>query len=355
MMEQIYNNINQWVSERGQNNIVQHSDDWKAAKKYTIGGSSIATIQNKNRYKTMREFLIERVFGGFESNIKMQWGNLFEELVKQYVEYDLDCKILGEDLYVEGPDGCAYSPDGITVIKRTHEDDPKIALVEFKCPYSRIPSKNIPDYYVPQIKMGMDLLQIPEIGLFVEAVFRRCAWDQLGDNILYNKDPVDRPARPPLPLAYGFIGFYSTVYTKKHDIGTMPSDEFEKLMDLYDKKQINVWYSDMAFTKNIPRPDIYTERTNTGVSELVGVEVLFQCRDEFEAFCTENKYNNIGMLPYKLFRVYYHLEEKEPEYLSQWVGKIKEVVELLKKCGDAESTREKMEFIDQYTLTVDDF
>src|SRR5271166_1907671 len=177
--------LRDWVTEKEKNGIKQHSRKWK--KRITFGGSVIATIQGKNPYSNIYKMLSEKIgLSAFEQSIAPQWGNLFEDVIKRYVEFDKKCTILGEDLYIEGPgDGTSYSPDGLTVLNVVFDygfdDEIKtinehlIVLMEYKCPYSRIPSGNPPEYYIPQVKMGLDLLKLPRIGLFVEGVFRRCS------------------------------------------------------------------------------------------------------------------------------------------------------------------------------------
>lgn len=195
-----------WCKNAESNGISQHSLEWLAAKKFTIGGSSIATIMGLSSFQTMRELLLTRLgVRQFNSDIKPQWGNMLEEVIKREVEYMFKCTVHGEDLYLPGHIyGTSYSPDGLGIV------DGKLVLFEFKCPYSRIPSRDPPKYYVPQVKMGLELIPHAEYGIYAEAVYRRCTWEQLGPSGDFDTTLVEKPSKPITPISYGFVGFYTT-------------------------------------------------------------------------------------------------------------------------------------------------
>ncbi len=247
----------------------QGTFDWVHSKKRTIGGSEMATIMGLNKYSSIQQLVAQKVglqqFGG---SVKTRWGNLFEPIIQNIVEWDLDTKIMGEEISIPGiVKNQSYSPDGIGVVETettltwleniyTDKDnlgregtitkiqkqktvkEPAIALFEFKCPFNRLPNGKIPEYYEPQVKTGLDTIRDnfgylshmpseadPELisemdlfndktmcdfGIYIEAQFRKCAWEDLrGDNPNYDRDltPGDL-VTPKLPLAFGFVGFY---------------------------------------------------------------------------------------------------------------------------------------------------
>lgn len=353
--------LEEWVAQKEQNGIKQHDIKWHEAKLYTLGGSSLSTIQGTNPYENEGSLIKQKIgMTKFISSIQPQWGNLFEDVIKRAVEHDKSCKILGEDLFVFGPPNTAYSPDGLTIME-IETDNVKTfqtVLVEFKCPYSRIPNGSPPVYYVPQVKMGLDLLGIPDIGLFIEGVFRRCSWDDLSDTPIYDKTLVPKSSGDK-PIAYGFIGFYyDKSYNKEedslfkiydeqytagdssneylsNDLGDSDVPLFKTIMNAYDKKILSPWFGDIVFVND-----------NYNVDEanyLINADL-----EKFTKFCADNDHTNFGILPWKLFKLDYHFIQKEDDYLSKWLPKINEIIDIVKKCNDPANERIKSNILNSY-------
>lgn len=372
LQEQLVN----WVRHKEQNGIKQQDPLWDKDKLNTIGGSSVATILGYNPYSTITKLVGEKTgLSSFKSDIKPQWGNLFEEVIKVFVETDRGTVILGEDLYVRGKlSGTSYSPDGLCVLdvveKQIVEVDtiengvsttqltciestkPQIVLVEFKCPYSRIPSGTPPKYYVPQVKMGLDLLELPTVGLFIEAVFRRCTWDDLGLNEAFDTTLVPKKSGD-LPIALGAIGFYidgvgfaeyiqnlranphkhdpDDLLTQKekiisdyiayygsdaiNDLGDSPPELFMSIMDAFDKHIICPFY--MSVIVNKTESEVFT--------------ILNSDLEKFTTLCSQPNIMGLGILPWKLFRVDYHYIQKEPGFLNNVHPRIIEVLNTVKE------------------------
>lgn len=373
--------LQQWVQYRETNGIKQQTAEWHTARAYTIGGSSMATIQGINPYASIYDLISERIgMSKFRGDIKPQWGNLFEDVIKRFVEYSTKTTILGEDLYVLGPPGTSYSPDGLAVINHANiianeemadfsdefvktplRKGSEIVLLEFKCPYNRIPAGYVPKYYIPQVKMGLDLLNLPTIGLFVEAVIRRCTWDQLGYNPEYDKTLVNKSSGK-YPLAYGIIGFYinrsvlnehnKSAHLKKladdmiakyteqyveygantneylcNDLGESHEELFRLIMASMDRRLIQIQYYPM-YHVNVDNPD-------QAATELANAEKLDADMALHTQFCSIDDHINIGILPWKLFRADYHYVTKEPGYLDKWLPLITDIVSIIKICSDA--------------------
>lgn len=371
MEEDLDTKLAEWVAFLEANGIKQQTEDWHIARQCTIGGSSMATIQGINPYSSVEHLIRERLgLAKFAGDIKPQWGNLFEDVLKRFVENSLGCIIRGEDLYVIGKPGTSYSPDGLAAVNRSivlekvsknlkqsrnvgfSDDAPdipktypakEIALMEFKCPYNRIPSGDVPKYYVPQVLMGLDLLQLPTFGIFVEAVIRRCTWEQLGYNKLYDTTLVPRSSGD-LPLSYGIIGFYidrtvlqtTKVNTAKlfteykdhfveygdittdymcNDLGEAPPALFTLIMSAMDQRLISIKYF--------------------GLYEGGGNETsLDNDLAEHTQYCRNSNHINIGILPFKIFRADFHIIDKIPGYLSQWYPTICEIVNIISICKE---------------------
>lgn len=368
----LHHNLKAWVLEKEQNGIKQHDPAWLAAKINTIGGSSMGTVEGKNPYSSVATLISEKIgVSKFETNIKPQWGNLFEDVIKRYIEHDKKCEILGEDLYVEGPPGVAYSPDGLAVMEVVEceiveeESDGSVymvskkttktatVLLEFKCPYSRIPTGTPPPYYVSQVQMGLDVLEPPTIGLLAEALFRKCTWDTLGNSPEFDKSLGQRKTGKN-PLAFGVMGFYhdgtvpippelSAAYLEYYaefgdsandftsaDLGEAPAELFTLIMSAYDAKVLSPWYG----------PIIYSGGAGSDSQYKVA---------EFEAFVREKNYINFGIFPWKLFQVYYSYIKKEQNFLARWLPKIREILAVVKSCNEAATDAEKRRIYLRYT------
>lgn len=357
--EVMFAQLSEYVTSIESNGIKQGSKEWHEIRINAIGGSSLATIQGMNPHSSLQKMLSEKVgLSEFRSDIAPQWGNMFEDVIKRVVEHEYNCTILGEDLYVIADKyaGVSYSPDGLAIMNYVETVDteyerdgelcyhtkqvPKIAcvLLEFKCPYSRIPSSCIPKYYVPQVKMGLDVLPLPSVAMFVEGVFRRCSIEQLGPNDLRDVTLVKSCSGN--VRAYGIIGFYCTdrsivdneqfndycaeynIAIPNNDLGMSSPGLFKQLMTLLDTKKIVAWYGDIYFCN---------ENNNTASNEEKNTSIVNDF-SEFSEFCTTNNYINIGLLPWKLFKLSVNYVNEEPNYLVNWMSKITELLNVVKKC-----------------------
>jgi hypothetical protein len=347
-----------WVAYLEANGIKQQTEAWHKARFATIGGSSMATIQGINPYSSVEHLIKERLgLARFNGDIKPQWGNLFEDVLKRFVEWKLKCIIRGEDLYVLGRPGTSYSPDGLAEVSRNEvlrhviNKDPddftqypktEIALMEFKCPFNRIPNGTPPKYYVPQVQMGLDLLNLPTFGIYVEAVIRRCTWTQLGFNGDYDTTLV--PKSSGTVSAYGINGFYidravlantkvptinlfgrylehyvecgdATNEYMCNDLGESPVDLFTMIMSAMDQRLIQIRYYGMYHTD--------------GCETALDADLASHTE-----FCRAGNHINIGILPWKLFRADFHIIEKIPNYLDRWYPTICEIVNIIQICRE---------------------
>ena len=84
---QLQQQLANWVQTNEQNGIKQHDVRWKDEKVFTIGGSSLATIMGINMFSTIPKMISEKIgLTAFNGDIKPQWGNLFEDVIKRHVE-----------------------------------------------------------------------------------------------------------------------------------------------------------------------------------------------------------------------------------------------------------------------------
>lgn len=399
------------------NGVAQHSELWKKIRAFCIGGSSIATVKGLNPYNSVRDLLLTKVnVKPFPGDIKTQWGNLFEEIIKICVEMDKNTTVHGEDLFIDGivikSDyvGCVYSPDGIAVIMSNNnaieeysicDDDgcvissdivdstpaEEIVVVEFKCPYSRVPRRDPPAYYIPQVKMGLELIPIATRGLFIEGVFRRCAWDQLDKTGSRDKTLV-KQCLGDTPRKYGIIGLYikpanmakipvqlvekyntyfdqplstcvvnvgpdeivnpltgvAPLNTHINDLGDCPPDLFIDFMHLVDSKIISVHYGsvyDASQFAKIPNWNSELDKFLDEANKIAHGSIIF------------------GIIPWKLFALNYHWIDKSPGYLDAEIPAIKKILDCTRECALVEHnevlpTEERQEDMYQRKIAVID-
>jgi hypothetical protein len=160
---------------------------------------------------------------------------MFEGVIEDYVEADLGAEIHGSQICIRTHPGLRSSPDGYIVVSTFMKDGEKhilttdmfnenvpdfimknIALLEFKCPMSRLPDGKIPKNYKPQLQLGLALAEVCDYAIFADALFRKCALADLTDNSNYDtnyhvsKDKIAfASADSPLPIATGIIGVYA--------------------------------------------------------------------------------------------------------------------------------------------------
>ena len=189
----------------------QKSESWLERTKYSIGGSSIYTV-DKHRINT------------FYKNVCMLYGTLMEDVVIRYLEIKHNINILryGAIPYITKYDGtyvAHYSPDGIfntdnsKNLNNMFGSDENV-LLEIKVPWSRSKSSTIVPRYMHQVQYGMNILENINNTLFIDAFIKICIKPDLKTHNLnycdihdytvngsHNKQEYNRNSI----LGYGFI------------------------------------------------------------------------------------------------------------------------------------------------------
>jgi len=377
------------LNDRG---FAQGSSEWVEVRGTTIGGSEQATIEGRNAYSSIYDLIMTKLkLKKSSGDFKTRWGNIFEEVIVEFVSRDLNTTIKGTEAFLKGRFPTqSYSPDGIGVVGyhstlgacENEEAEPIIALFEFKCPFSRnVNSGEIPDYYLPQIYAGMDTIRLATYAIFTQGVFRRCSWVELGDNSKYDYTlwPYDK-FKNCKPIAYGFLMFkfsthgvrnatnnlalkslaalynreqcevFTTIPTNSDslfksttdkskilDIGSCPTDIVEKIFELYGDKVLTAVYS----------PIIYTESKNLQYNTVTAEEeynrIINQALEESEII--------FGIFPWKLFKIDYSYRSQVVGYLDKWRPKIEEVMSVISKCRS--NPAETSHILGQYFTSTD--
>ncbi len=321
-------------------------------RKNFIGGSEVATILKQNKHKSVSQLVMEKLgFSKFKGNVITHWGNVFEDLIRQYSEQIFKCTIFetGSIPYAEG--SLSFSPDGLAVVPTSmliqHLGglakglDPnassQLVLFEFKCPHSRVPSHEIPEYYRPQVSIGMNIIDIMETAIFVQATYRRCAFRQLKYNTFHNgMGHFKRADTSGDPIECGFM----TIYADEHS--SYIDDLKTAMLEVGDAAQLHVARGQTIL-------DIGTLQDIPMLEEVLGncvnhsFHIDYACRlpydtnvygrdsyvrsmydDSLQHRATQmlqqqlSKHPHIiGVLPYKLLNVYLTPVSKNPAFIEE--------------------------------------
>jgi putative phage-type endonuclease len=133
----------------------QRSPEWLALRENMLTASDAATALGVNPYETPDGLLIKKCGGRkFQGNEATARGTLLEPIARD--KYDAMFNRKSHEIgLVQHPKYpfLGGSPDGIT------EDG---LLIEIKCPLSRKIEPKVPKYYVPQIQLLLEILDLDE-------------------------------------------------------------------------------------------------------------------------------------------------------------------------------------------------
>ena len=364
----------------------QGTDEWKALRENFIGGSEVSTILKQNKNKTISKLVLGKLgFDSFHGNVITHWGNVFEEMIRLHCEDEFSCSILetGSIPYKHG--SLSYSPDGLAVIptnilkrkfgtltKGLSISNPnQLVLFEFKCPHSRVPSQEIPDNYWPQVNIGMNIIDIMETAIFVQATYRRCAFKSLKYDRQHNAcGHYKRADLTNPPIECGFM----VVYTES-DI------DYEgltmALLDIGEATEIHLSNGhvviDLGNVSDIP---LLEEVLGNCVNKTFKVDYCFRQKYNQEVFRGDEykigmyneslqyranrelqhqtiKHSNIiGIIPFKLLNVHMTPVAKNPNYIEE-TGAHQKAIDVLQCIKDHKETATKaevMKSVRQYKL-----
>jgi hypothetical protein len=238
--------ILQKLINKNQHLAPQGSKEWLDMRVFNIGGSEMATITGDNGFSTMEQLVAQKIgLRNFNGNRATRWGKLFEnitdDLTRIMLEIDSDMGIFETGSLEGAVAHQRYSPDGLAVVKlkcATTINDEEfeteeycIVLFEYKSPFSSIPTKNIPKYYLPQVKTGLCSIPITDLAIFVNNMYRKCSLSMFEFNELYDIEfhdgDIKKKVKPTNPMAMGIIMFYQT------------ADQRMRFQDTYKNKITN--------------------------------------------------------------------------------------------------------------------
>lgn len=371
-----------WIKEKSANGIEQGTAQWLEKKVGTVGGATLAVVQGKNQYKSMRSFVKEKINQReFTASLACDWGTLFEEVICRTTEHLFATEVLGSSMFIETDnDRIKYSPDGIAIMQRNREFTPEeqkkgkkavpcapaitpvpeCALLEFKCPYSRLPNGRIPAEYYPQVMMGMDVVEPSTAGMYAEAVFRRSEFVDFDFTVRFT--PIVAPTgfkagatssqkMPPgaSVIAIGAVGFAKKIdvsgdtdmvaeeisrLSAHSDLGAAHSSLISELLRGFSGKTVHARFSQQLFAPGFHRGVFGGESAHPEDHPEVPspAEMLTAFTAEHVEFCATNGLLNCGILPWKLVTYEYHWVKKEVGYVNRWLPQINAVLDTIEAC-----------------------
>lgn len=358
----------------------QRSVEWFKLMADTFGGSEVASLFNSG-YNSREAAIASKVLPvPFIKKRECTWGVIFEVVIGRVVEIDCETEIYGDTMCITVLKGHRYSPDGYCVMTFYIDDEGQIkiwtpicgkepafqaiVLLEFKSPYSRLPDGSIPRYYKPQLWSGLTVSPIAAFGMFVEAVFRKCALEDLGDNENYDKDyHCKKQVEPGTPFAWGMIAVYAPLLDAPAEIRCYEENGKNKdaacdawrmassymgSADLVENEIIDFGecsdkiFDDMLamienkkFSVTCLEPCLQDGRGN----DLHSGKKIKEAISAAQKTCPDHHYM-LGIIPWKLFELHYIKEDRKHEFEQQMVSKIDEAWEIIKEareCADPET------------------
>ena len=363
----------------------QRTDEWKAKKENSIGGSEIAALMGWNCYSSFDDIVAAKagILPRGLGSIACGWGSMFEAVIERYVAFDCGTQLFGTDISIPAPAASglenlhANSPDGFAVLTLYMDDKedwqilrtdaetqaaaegrpkkPAIALLEFKCPYRRRPNGAIPKHYRPQIWSGLALSPIAHFGVFIDAGFRKCSLHDLGPSIDYDRAYHREPPNPnwTTPIAWGITGIYEPCYETPHSALSSAADAFDVLCarhsggDIPDEvrciriaEHTHPSFIDfgnceprsfVAMMSLLDRKSLRAEHIGPCFSDRRGVPL--RTRREIEAAVQHladsppPRHKLFGVIPWKLYEVDYVCLERNPEFLEMVAPKVRECLD----------------------------
>ncbi len=367
---------------------VQGSIEWLKSRSETIGGSEISTILNINKYQNVKQLIEQKVgISSFKKAPPLWFGNLFEYILQQYTEILFNTTIYetGSIPYNKS-NLIKYSPDGLAIINKnklnkffTDEQFEEIfnnslfenniinnkellILFEFKNPYMRVIKPNeIPEYYINQPKLGMEVIDICEVSIFIESIFRFCSYnDIIKNNNFYNRFyHFDRNKYINDPLAYGAFTLY---YEKnnhsqhllnllnnigdymhnnnihKYDISNIKDKNIiNSIMEnIIDYKDLKIIYHNICINQNKISTDkfsIYDDESfyfhkynniNKYKNEIINNKLKIR---------NDNKLEYLGIMSYKMFNININPIFKQNPLNNDVLCKIQKIINLIQDCN----------------------
>lgn len=379
---------------------VQGSQEWLRSRSETIGGSEISTILGLNPYQSIKQLIKQKIgLTTFKKAPPLWFGNIFEYILQQYTEILFDTKIYETgSIPYDKSNLIKYSPDGLSVIKNNRLkfllskydiinkinnlsifDNSKIennkellVLFEFKNPYMRVLKKNeIPVYYINQPRLGMEVINMCEVSIFIEAIFRFCSIDDIINlNNKYNtKYHFDKIRYNNLPIAYSSFSIYYEKNNQNLSLINLLNNlnhylynnnqDFEDLSNITDKNLINnimeniidykdlkIIYHDICINENIyDSQNIYRFHKYNNINKF-----LQNISDTKNKIISDSNLEYLGIFSFKMFDINIQPIYKTKLLDDILLNKVDKVIKIIKECNLTNDNDIKKKIVDNFKL-----
>lgn len=374
----------------------QGSVEWLSSRSETIGGSEISTLLGINPYQNIKKLITQKVgVTTFVKSAPLWFGNIMEYVLQNYTEQIFHTKIYETgSIQYDKSKYLKYSPDGLAVVNKkyltkifTDEDieskinpkskfdnslnqnkDELLILFEFKNPFMRAPKPGIvPIYYQPQPEMGMHVIDICEVAIFIEGVFRFCSYnDVLEQNNRYNtRYHFDKVWYRNDPLAYGaFTLYYSMDDIDENFINllnTINDYIYSNDMDVHDLSNIKNYKVINAIMENIiDHKNIKIMYHNTYIIDKDSPNYYFEKYNNLNRFTSEieSKQDSLpknmaylGCFCFKMFDININPIYKTELLTDSVMDVVHKVINTIKECNSKELIKDKKKFIKNLALS----
>ena len=146
----------------------QRSDEWLKLRGTMLTASDLASAIGDNKYETPDGLIVKKCgFNKFTGNEATAHGNKYEDEAR-----DIYCEKYNEVSHEIGLfqhptiPWLGGSPDGITESGK---------LLEIKCPLRRVITPEVPEHYMPQLQLLMEVLDLEE-AIFIQYKPMEITW-----------------------------------------------------------------------------------------------------------------------------------------------------------------------------------
>ena len=336
----------------------QGSDEWKKSRETCIGGSEMQQVIGRG-VKTFISRKTGIIRDDFCGNTATRFGKLFENVTHLMMELFFKTKVYETGSVPSWIEGLRYSPDGLAIVDYVcqAENDkgqeayvvlPLITLFEFKSPLVTVPQGQVPTRYVPQICTGLAALPIVDIGIFVNNVYRKCAFEDL-DSDLYDTNFHTKAEYLVQQLAKGVI------YFERHSGCKLTTDygaqyaPFEQLLRDYDSGLVSIKKIEMVFGDWDALPSV---KQQNEIREMYGLNRW----EPQDSELSEPDFNDpqLEILPWKLIKSDLIIINKDEDWLDEHYERIENTVECIKLINSVDGFNKKydtmLQLIDHFSL-----
>lgn len=146
--------------EQDKESPAQRTEGWYRMRDNCLTASAVATALGQNKYEKPEALIITKCGQGeFKGNQFTEHGNKYEDEARILYEQQYGEKVHELGLLPHPTiDFLAGSPDGVTESGR---------LIEIKCPLKRKIEDDVPEHYMPQLQLLMEILDL-EVCDFIQ-------------------------------------------------------------------------------------------------------------------------------------------------------------------------------------------